>query len=164
MHLKSKYMKIRNPYNAIPEHHCFGCAKRNPIGLKLDFEKTEDEVVAKWNPTTDYQGFGDFLHGGIAATLLDEIAFWAVQAFLDSSGVTSELSVKYLKPVHISYGEITVKAKLRGQAEKHKYAFETQLFDGKGMLCVEAIATYFVYPQEMAKAKFMYPGKEALGL
>lgn len=157
-------MNIRNPYNAHPEHNCFGCAERNPIGLKLSFEKQDNEVIAHWTPHPDYQGFGDFLHGGIAATLLDEIAFWAVQAFLDSSGVTSDLSVRYLKPVHISYGEITIKARLKGQVEKHKYAFDTQLFDGKGTLCVEGVATYFVYPQEMAKTKFLYPGKEALGL
>lgn len=157
-------MKIRNPYNAIPEHNCFGCAARNPIGLKLDFEKEEDKVTARWMPSTDYQGFGDFLHGGIAATLLDEVAFWAVQALLDSSGVTSELDVKYLKPIHISHGQITVTAKLKGQVGKHLYAFETQLFDGTDLLCAEGIATYFVYPKEIAKSKFMYPGKEALGL
>lgn len=157
-------MKIRNPYNALTEHNCFGCAQRNPIGLNLDFEKEDDTIIARWNPTNNYQGFGDFLHGGIAATLLDEVAFWAVQVILDSSGVTSDLCVKYLKPVHISLGQIKVTAKLKGKVGKHQYAFDTQLFDGNGTLCVEATATYFVYPTEMAKAKFHYPGKEAFGL
>lgn len=161
---KLEDMKINNPYNQLEEHNCFGCAKRNPIGLRLDFELKDDLVTAKWTPTKDYQGFNNVLHGGISATLLDEVAFWAVQAFLDTNGVTSHINATYLKPVMISKGDITVTAHCKGECGKHEYLFETQLFDGNGALCVEADIAYFVYPQEIAKHKLHYPGKQALGL
>lgn len=157
-------MILHNPYNHLPGYNCFGCSDKNPIGLKLEFEKNDDTVSAQWTPTHDYQGWNNVLHGGIIATLLDEISFWALQTFLETSGVTSELNVKYLKPVHIDSGTITVTAKIKEKVAEHQYAFDAKLFDGRGILCAEGNVVYFVYPQAIAKTKFHYPGKEAFGL
>ncbi len=157
-------MKILNPYNNLEGHHCFGCSARNPIGLKLDFELEDDTVIARWMPHDDYMGFHNVLHGGISTTLLDEVAFWAVATLLGSSGVTSQIDLKFLKPVLIPKGEITVTAKLKEQCGPHEYKFKTQLFDGAGTLCVEGDVTYFVYSQAVAEYKFHYPGKAAFGV
>lgn len=157
-------MKILNPYNDLKDHHCFGCSARNPIGLKLDFELENDKVVAHWMPQDDYMGFHNILHGGISTTLLDEVAFWAVAVFLETSGVTSKIEIKFLKPVLIPKGKITVTAKLKKQTGPHEYTFETQLFDGSGTLCVEGDVTYFVYSKAVAEYKFHYPGKAAFGI
>ena len=91
-------MKIFNPYNKLPEHHCFGCAGKNPIGLKLSFDLDGDTLKSSWLPSKNYQGFEDIVHGGIISTLMDEAAAWVIQLRLKTAGVTSELNVKYLKP------------------------------------------------------------------
>ncbi|MDA3942370.1 MAG: PaaI family thioesterase [Bacteroidetes bacterium] len=153
-------MKVFNPYNTLALHNCFGCAKKNPIGLALEFELIGDEVICEWLPTANYQGFEGMLHGGIISTIMDEVGAWTVQLILKTAGVTSELNVKYLKPVRISNGPIKVKAKPGEQIER-LVNVNVELLDGNGKLCVEAHIQYFVFPEKIAKEKFRYPGIEA---
>jgi uncharacterized protein (TIGR00369 family) len=150
---------VNNPFD--PEKNpCFGCGPQNPVGLKLRFEETENEVLTKWDPIGYFQGYHNVVHGGIVATLLDEVAAWFVQVKLGTAGVTSELHVKYLLPVHLSKGIITVVATLMDR-EDRRAKLKCQLRDGESRLCAEAEVIFFVYPEEVAKRKLMYPGKEA---
>lgn len=79
---------------------------------------------------------------------------------MKTAGVTSELNVKYLKPVNISKGEVTVKGKLIS-AEKKLATIAVSLFDGDGTECAKAEVTYFCLPENIAKAKYHYPGIQA---
>jgi len=101
------------------------------------------------------------LHGGIQATLIDEIGNWLVMIKLKTGSVTSELHVKYLKPVRIDKkGKILLKAKLT----KHENNYATvhvELFDAEGILCAEGDPVYFVYPPAIAKRKLYFPDYQA---
>lgn len=150
--------KIVNPYN--PElNKCFGCSKNNPIGLKLDFEEVDDHIQAIWEPKEYYEGYINVLHGGIIATMLDEVCAWCVSVKKGTAGVTSELKVRYLKPVFMNKGIITLKARILKTEERYVH-LKSDLTDGIGKVCAEAEAIYFLYPEEYAKRKFGYPGKE----
>ncbi len=119
-----------------------------------------DEILAKWKPTKTMEGWLGVLHGGIQATLVDELAGWIVLLKMNTSGVTSALNINYLKPVFISKGELTVKGrliKIEGSIAK----IECSLFDGEGVECLKAEADYFCFPEKIAKAKYHYPGIEA---
>ena len=152
--------KLKNPYASMPGYNCFGCSPVNQSGLKMEFFEQGDEIMCRWKPGLDYQGFHDVLHGGIQSTLIDEIASWLVFVKLDTAGVTSRLTVKYLKPVYISRGQIELKARLR-QRKASFATIEIELFDGKGARCSEGIAEYFVFPAQKAKSEFHFPGKGA---
>ena len=53
---------------------CFACGRSNPIGLHIgNFDIQGDDVVATFTARQDLQGTIGNLHGGIAATALDEI-------------------------------------------------------------------------------------------
>jgi acyl-coenzyme A thioesterase PaaI-like protein len=53
---------------------CFCCGPKNPIGLKLEFETTaEGRMRTIWIPRKEHQGFKDIVHGGLVATVLDEV-------------------------------------------------------------------------------------------
>jgi uncharacterized protein (TIGR00369 family) len=150
---------VINPFD--PEKNpCFGCGPQNHSGLKLKFEESDEEVITRWEPAPHFQGYINVLHGGIIATILDEIAAWYVQVKLGTSGVTSELKVKYLHPVHISKGKVTASATLI-RIEGRFAVLKSILRDGESKICAEAEATFFIYPEEIAKARMMYPGKEA---
>ncbi len=126
----------------------------------MHFREEGDEVLSNWKVNEDFQGFKDVLHGGIQATLMDEIASWFVFAKLGSAGMTRELTTKYRKPVIISKGDIELRARLKDS--RHGLAFiEVKLFDGEGQLCSESLATYFVFPEEKARTELHYPGKKA---
>ena len=60
-----------------------------------------DEVIGVFDPSPDHQGSPDVLHGGIAATALDEILVWAGIVFERVMSVTGNLELKYRRPVGI---------------------------------------------------------------
>jgi len=151
--------KIKNPYN-LAENKCFACSDKNPIGLKLAFEESEKFMHATWEPSEYYQGYANILHGGIIATLLDEIGAWCVNVKVGTAGVTSELSVKYLKPVFISKGGITMKAEIVGKNERN-VMLRSYLYDGTGTLCAQAETDFFIYPEDIARRRLNFPGRES---
>ena len=151
--------KIINPYDN-ELNMCFGCGQKNPFGLKLQFEESDDFLHAKWHPSEKYQGYTNILHGGIIAALLDEIGAWCVSVIIGTAGVTSEMKTKYLSPVYINKGSITLKASIAYRTEKNA-TINCSLYDGQSKLCAEAVTEFFIYPPEIAARKFKYPGREA---
>ena len=151
--------KIKNPYN--PEvNRCFACSTSNPIGLRLTFEEEGKYLLATWSPTEFYQGYVNILHGGIIATLLDEIGAWCLNVKRGTAGVTSKLCISYHKPVFMSKGDVSLKAEITGVHEKQT-DIHCYLYDSSGNLCAEAESEFFTYPEEVAKRKFGFPGKES---
>ena len=114
--------KIRNPFTDLgtrDNYNCFGCSPNNEIGLQLEFWEDGEELMAKWQPRNLLEGWHNIIHGGIQAALLDELGGWIVLIKVKTAGVTSELNIRYLKPVNISKGEITVRGKVTS-VEKRK--------------------------------------------
>ena len=83
-----------------PENPCFGCGAANPRGMHLHFETDEERqrIVGRFRLGAEYQGAHGFIHGGIIATVLDEVMS-KVSRFSNVRAVTAELNVEYLKPV-----------------------------------------------------------------
>jgi uncharacterized protein (TIGR00369 family) len=151
--------KIINPYDS-NLNMCFGCGIANPMGLKLRFYESNEFLHAQWQPSDNYEGYPNVLHGGIIAALLDEIGAWCVSVKIGTAGVTSEIKTRYIAPVYINKGEISLKARVESQSEKAATII-CLLYNGQSKLCAEAMAEYFLYPLEIAKRKFRYPGREA---
>jgi uncharacterized protein (TIGR00369 family) len=81
---------------------CFVCGEMNDFGLRAKFYETDNnELVALINPSEQHQGYPGRLHGGIAATILDEIIARSICNGKDEQqwGVTLELKVKFRKPI-----------------------------------------------------------------
>lgn len=153
-------IKLKNPYAEFPGYNCFGCSPHNPIGLRMEFFKDGEKIVSTWSPGKDFQGFHDVLHGGIQATMMDEIASWVVFILLETAGLTYRLQSTYRKPVRISKGEITLKAKLKEQ-KRRIAVIEVSLLDGEGTTCSESLVEYFILSREKAEKEMHFPGKEA---
>jgi uncharacterized protein (TIGR00369 family) len=151
--------KIRNPFDP-GQNLCFGCGPANPAGLKLTFEEDDTKLYAEWQPSVHFQGYTNVLHGGIIATLLDEAGAWCINVKAGTSGVTSSMTVKYLKPVYISKGAVRVEASIISREEKSARLL-CWLFDGEGKKCAEADLDYFIYPEDIARKRYFYPGREA---
>ena len=80
---------------------CFGCGQANDSGLRLRYRRNgEAEVEAQYTVPEHFRGAEGVVHGGIQATLLDEVMGLAVHAMLageDHKIVTAELHVRYRK-------------------------------------------------------------------
>lgn len=82
--------------------NCFVCGVDNAFGLKSRFYVTENnELIAVFHPLNEHQSYPNVIHGGISATILDEVIGRAIMMTTDSNtfGVTIELKVRYKKPV-----------------------------------------------------------------
>ena len=87
-------MEEKNPQ----PHYCFGCSKRNPLGLHLSFHMENGEVKAPFTPQAEHQGWPGFVHGGLVATMLDEAMGWVTMSH-GIWAVTGKINVRYREPV-----------------------------------------------------------------
>lgn len=152
--------KMHNAYADLEGYNCFGCSPHNPVGLKCQFVDEGEYVTCHWQPSENYQGFFHILHGGIQATLIDEIASWAIFSYMKTAGVTTDINVKYRKPVRTDQGEIRLRAKVTAVTRRLVTA-QVELFNENNELATEAEVVYLVYPEEVARKKLDWPGVEA---
>jgi acyl-coenzyme A thioesterase PaaI-like protein len=144
----------------IPGYSCFGCSPKNASGLKMDFSEDGDDIVCSWRPAVHFAGYDNILHGGIQATLHDEIASWVVFVKLSTAGFTERLEMDYRNPVRVDTGEITLRSRLE-RTEGNKAFIRTSLFDSKGKIGSESLAVYFTLPQHIARRKLAFPENES---
>ena len=81
----------------VADHMCFACGEDNPIGLKLTFSQDGESYVSTFVADRVYQGYEGIIHGGILATLLDEIMARYVWE-RHGPAATAKLCVSYRKP------------------------------------------------------------------
>jgi len=83
-------------------NNCFGCGGANARGMQLTFEQDDAarRIRGSFRLSSDYQGGTGFVHGGIVATLLDEVMA-KVSRFEGDHAVTGELTVEYVQPVPV---------------------------------------------------------------
>jgi acyl-coenzyme A thioesterase PaaI-like protein len=152
--------KINNPFLDIQGYDCFGCAPYNRQGLRMDFFEDGDTVCANWHPEPHFQGYGDVLHGGIAATLMEEVAGWVIFVKLATAGLTMHMEVKYLTPAYVNRGPLIISGWVEEQLEKTA-RIRTCLCDNEGQPCSEGSFLYRIYPEAIARKKLYYPGRAA---
>jgi uncharacterized protein (TIGR00369 family) len=139
------------------KYRCFGCSPHNHQGLKLEFWEDGDELVSYWEPKAYLQSYPDVVHGGIQATLMDEIAGWVVYVKCGTVGVTADFSVKFKRPLASNKGQITVRARLLEQ-NKRLATISAWLLDPDGNVCSEASLRYFLMNEQQARENYNYPG------
>jgi len=142
--------KLINPYANKEGYNCFGCSQDNPIGLHLEFWEDGDDIVTVWKPSDNYAGWVSTLHGGIIATIMDEVASWVVSRKLQAAGVTSHLEVKFRRPVSTLEPHITVRGHLADSVRNY-HTVKLTLHDSTGALCDEGKAVYCVFPPQHAR-------------
>ena len=150
--------KIKNPYARLDGYNCFGCSPDNPFGLKMQFREEGEYLFSEWDPAKNYEGWLNVVHGGIQATMMDEIASWVVFVKAGTAGVTRSMDIKYKKPVHVTEGKITIRAKLEG-INRNMADIRVELISNN-IVKSEALVRYFLYDQKTAKETFFFPGKD----
>lgn len=90
---------MRRPILFEDDHQgrCYGCGPANPAGLKLAFFETDDGAEADYVVPEELAGAPGIVHGGIQATLLDEVMCMTAYAKAGTGVVTGELTVRYVK-------------------------------------------------------------------
>jgi uncharacterized protein (TIGR00369 family) len=134
--LEVAVIRIKQPNS----RHCFVCGIENPVGLHLKFYETEaGEVTAEITVPEQYQGYPGVVHGGIVASMLDEITG---RAAMEGDAwrfmVTAKLDLRYRSPVPIAQTLFLVGRLVNRRGRLATAHGEIRLSDGK--VCAEADA------------------------
>ncbi len=127
--------------------NCFGCAPHNNKGLKLQFWYTEKGCVSYSSIPNDYCGFTGLVHGGVIATLLDEVAAWAVITHLYRIGITIQTTIKYLKPVPTEE-VLTIEGEIINQSGENVEVL-SRISSKTGLLLAEAESKWLLPNSEL---------------
>ena len=84
----------------LADGYCFVCGQDNPRGFKIEVRYRDDQLAAETELSLarEFQGWADVIHGGILATLLDELMAHAVWRFA-GPGLTLSLEVRFHAPL-----------------------------------------------------------------
>lgn len=139
---------------AFADHHCFACGRGNPIGMRLRIELGDATASTEWVVGEDYVGWSDKAHGGIIATLLDEVMAWAPSSF-DSWAVTAEMRIRYRSPAMPGERLLAIGRVVERRRRIYEVAGEVRTADGR--LVAEGSGRYLgATPTEKAELKERY--------
>ena len=127
------------------EGGCYGCGDDNPINLGLTFAREGERCIATFRPRPDHRGVPGFLHGGVAATVLDE-TMASLGWMLDGVHcVTATLELKYRKPVSLD-GALRIEAWREDPAPKRRHRVLGRILTPAGIVAVEASGIFISVP------------------
>ncbi len=130
--------------------NCFVCGVANPVGLKLTIYQVEPGVIeTSFTAPQHFEGFPGVLHGGIVATILDEISGRAWLGEDPQSPrflFTGKMEVIYRRnaPLGKPLRVVGKAVKSRGRALEGWAG----MYDEEGQLLAEATTLLFDVPKE----------------
>lgn len=151
---------VRNPFVGADGYQCFGCDPHNGIGLRLTFHRSGDVVTTTWHPRGDLEGYPGVVHGGIQATLADEVGSWYIYAVIGTAGVTRDLRITYENTARVDDGPFRIVAKSTERSAKEALV-EVELFNAAGVRVAVAMVTYALFSEAVARKRLLFPGADA---
>jgi len=129
----------------VDNQQCFVCGHDNPVGLRLEFNAVGDdrcETVCTLPPA--YQGYADIAHGGMLATLVDEVM---AKVILNKGHrpVTAEMTVRFLHPAPLNQ-PLRVTGKLE-KSRRRLHQTSAAITNSEGTVLCTATAKY-VEPED----------------
>ncbi|MFX0087679.1 MAG: PaaI family thioesterase [Candidatus Hodarchaeota archaeon] len=138
---------------------CFGCSQKNLLGLKLQFWYTADSCLSYYTIPSQFCGFSGIAHGGIIATILDEVAAWTIITQLLKVGITLNSSIEYLKPIRTDV-DIIIEGKVIENDEKSAKVLTT-ISSPNGVILAKAKSNWLI-PSYSTIAKILGVEEEVL--
>lgn len=132
---------------AFPDSTCFGCSPSHPTGLRLRFRREGDVVSARYTVADRFHGAPGIVHGGIVATILDEVSCAAIFFVREQMVVTGELTVRYGRPCPV---DVPLEASARITGETSRYLVVEGTIRRDGIELARSSGKFF--PQKRAES------------
>ncbi len=104
------------PMDLTDDGYCFVCGPKNPVGLKLEFSFDGRTMKTVFCPQKEHQGYMNIVHGGIIATLLDEIMV-KLAIEMGMPAVTARMDIRLKKALKVGK-RIVVEATIKKDTRK----------------------------------------------
>lgn len=126
--------------------NCFGCAPTNQIGLGLQFIQFGNSYESWFALGADYESYPGVVHGGIVATVVDEIMSQAVYRDCGTSVYTIGLRVRYGQPMrtdvkHRATAQVT-------RSDNEVIVADSRIEAASGELVAAATGTFHRIPED----------------
>ncbi len=115
------------------------------MGLNLRFHAHGDEIRSVFTPRNEHVGFKGVIHGGLLATVLDEILVWACAVPTGQFAFCAELTVRFLNPVQPNQ-QLNLIATLTDNKRGKLLIAEGRIENEAGILCATATGKYIPIP------------------
>ncbi len=140
---------------------CFVCGAQNASGLRLEFRREDERVVADFLPEEAFQGFPGVVHGGILASLLDE-ALSRTALLYGEWVMTGRLEIRYRQPAVVGQLlRVTAEIEQRRARMVQARGAIALAVDPK-VIIAEARGTFLPYPEKLRQeAMQTYPGLQS---
>lgn len=122
-------------------HSCFVCGESNPLGLKLRFETDGRIVQARFRPRPEHIGFKNVVHGGLIATVLDEIMVWACAVQTRQFAFCAEFNVRFLNPLPPGE-EVLITSELTANRNGRIFEAQAAVHNSQGQTLAKAKGKY----------------------
>jgi acyl-coenzyme A thioesterase PaaI-like protein len=120
---------------------CFVCGSQNRSGLNLRFFTDGRIVEARFIPGPEHAGFVGIVHGGITATVLDEVMVWACAVREKRFSFSAEMTVRYLGPIHVGM-QIVARGEMIENKRDRLYMAKGELLAPDGKVLAASSAKY----------------------
>jgi uncharacterized protein (TIGR00369 family) len=120
---------------------CFVCGEANALGLKQRFETDGRIIRGRFVPRPEHAGFTGIVHGGLLATLLDEVMVWACAVSTKRFSYCAEMTVRYLRPAPAGQ-ELLVEAELVADRRGRIFEAKGELRNAAGEVVASATGKY----------------------
>ncbi|MDF1512338.1 MAG: PaaI family thioesterase [Anaerolineae bacterium] len=125
---------------------CFVCGRENEKGLHIQFyeDHENNRIVAPINLPEHFQGYPGITHGGIIASILDEISGRSVMMTTDGNPfwVTAKLEIRYRKPTPTNTPLLAVGWVVKQRRRSAEVAGQIRESDGTVTAEVNAVIVY----------------------
>ncbi len=128
---------------------CFVCGESNPIGFNLRFETDGRIVQTRFVPRTEHVGFKQTVHGGLIATLMDEVMVWGCAVQTKQFSYCAELTVRFISPLRPDE-EVTATGELTANRRGKIFETKGEIRSHSGLLLAAATGKYLPIKTEAA--------------
>lgn len=138
------------PFPTYPRCPVCGDPGVNPaaLGVRWFYDGEASRVVGVFSGGPDHAGYGDTLHGGTIAALLDECLAWACAVGRGTYYVTGELKLRYLRAAPLAT-PLQISGRV-GEARGPYVRAEGDVRLADGTLVASAVGTFAAMPHEKA--------------
>ncbi len=148
----NSFTKKIEPYKEVPNnesHSCFGCSGNNRHGLQMKFYTDEKSVFSSVIVPKHLGGYTNIVHGGIVATILDEIMGWAGIYLLKKITMTKNMAIDFLQPVYIGE-KLRVTGNIVERTGRNQAVIDGIIYNRKGEPSARSRGTFALLTPRMA--------------
>ncbi|MBI9088412.1 MAG: PaaI family thioesterase [Desulfobacterium sp.] len=141
------------------DRECFACGAENPYGLQMTFESNGEALRSGLTVPPRFRGWSNLVHGGILATILDEIMGWTAIHLTKRFILTKGMHVAFIKPVRIGT-PLSITGYIKERISERKARVGAEIRNGEGDLCASSEGEFVLFTMEEFATMDIIPQSE----